>query len=127
MARTTALSRARADLARNLETRVQAMIKDYQSQGEDTGKEFTEERVVQVSRQLTDQSLTGTRVVESFLTKEEPRDHYSLVCIDAKSFGDLVQQMNSLSQTARDALKKRAEAEFSDMDTQLEKSGTEQP
>jgi hypothetical protein len=122
VARTTAISRARADLAGSLETRVKAMIKDYQSQGEDTGKEFTEERVVQVSSQLTDQSLSGTRTVDSFMTNVEPRDFYSLVCVDAKSFGELVQQMNSLSQTARDALKKRAEAEFHDMDQQLDKS-----
>ena len=102
------------------------MIKDYQSQGEDAGKEFTEERVVQVSRQLTDQSLAGTRVVGSFLSKEDPRDFYSLVCIDSKSFGDLVHQMNSLSQQARDALKKRAEAEFLDMDEELEKAKSEE-
>lgn len=124
MARTTSVSRARADLARNLETRVQAMVKDYQSQGEDSGREFSEERITSVSRQLTEQSLVGTRVVESFLRKEEPRDFYTLVCIDAKSFGDVVQQMNSLSQAAREALKKRAEAEFTDMDTQLEKRKT---
>lgn len=119
MARTTAIARARADLAQSLEIRVQAMIKDYQSQGEDAGNEFSEERVVQVSRQLTDKSLAGSKVVANYLSQDDSHELYTMVCIETQAFGDLLREMNSLSPQAREALRLRAEAEFTDMHEHL--------
>ena len=118
LARTAAIGDARSDLARQLKIRVQGMLKTYQAMGEAEGKEFNEEQTTNVSRQIVDTTLVGT------IPKKNARvgkTYYSTVCIDPSAFADAFDQMNNMSQKMRSALKKRAKAEFADLDKQLER------
>ena len=47
-------------LARQLQTKVEGMLKDYQESGEAKEKDFTEELTTRVSRQIVDTTLVGT-------------------------------------------------------------------
>lgn len=113
-----ATSRARRDLAAQLKAKVQGMVKDYSAMGEAEGKEFSEELVTSVGRQIVDQTLVGTRVTNSKLVGSEM---YVNVCLDPATFADAFDKMNELSGKAREALKKRSQAEFADLDAQLAK------
>ena len=113
-----ATSRARRDLAAQLKAKVQGMVKDYAAMGEAEGKEFSEELVTSVGRQVVDQTLVGTRVANAALIGAEM---YVNVCLDPEAFADAFDRMNELDGKARVALKKRAKAEFADLDAQLEK------
>ena len=113
-----ATSRARRDLAAQLKANVQGMVKDYAAMGEAEGKEFSEELVTSVGRQIVDQTLVGTRVANSKLVGSEM---YVNVCLDPATFADAFDKMNELDGKAREALKKRSQAEFADLDAQLAK------
>jgi len=121
MAKTTAEARGRDALARELATKVEGMIKDYQQSGETDGKDFTEELTTQVSRQIVDQTLVGTRTRIAHVSQEEDKQYYALVCLDPEAFAGAFDRMNQLSQKQRAALKARSEAEFKDLDMQLDR------
>ena len=118
LTRKTAVASARKDLAGNLKTRVQGMLKSYQAAGEADGEDFTEELTTDVTRTIVDNTLVGTRTAATKLVAEEL---YAMVCLDPETFADAFDRMNNLSKKARQALKMRAKAEFQDLDTQLEK------
>ena len=46
---------------------------------------------------------------------------YVNVCLDPATFADAFDKMNELDGKAREALKKRSQAEFADLDAQLAK------
>jgi len=118
LARDSAVASARADLARQLKTTTQGMIKKYMAEGEADEKDFSEELTTYVVRDVTEQTLVGTRVAA---TKKIDREIFSMVCLDPETYADAFDRMNRLSEKQRVALKKRARAEFDDMDEQLEK------
>lgn len=118
LARDAAVSRARADLAGYMRTKVEQMIRDYQASGEAEGKDFDEELVKRVSRQITEATLVGTRVAATDISGN---NFFALVCLDLDTFANAIDSMNRLDKRARKALEKRAEAEFKNLDEQLKR------
>ena len=113
-----ATSRARDELARQLETKVKSMIKDYVEEGESNGKDFTEELTQSVSKQVASMSLSGTVARK----KDMMNDHFfTLVCLDIKTFLDTFDKMNQLSEKARQGLRRRADTAFKDLDAEVDK------
>ena len=117
-----ATERARANLAKSIKTTIQEMTKVYVQEGTgmDGGdaQDFAEELNTRVIRSLTDFDILGGTVVKSFVLNNEAQ---VIVCIDTETFADAFDKMKALDQKARAALRKRAKAEFSDMDEQLKK------
>jgi len=121
MAQKTAEERGRDALARQLQTKVQGMIKDYQQSGEAEAKDFTEELTTQVSRQLVDTTLIGTSTRLAHVSDNDPQQYFALVCLQPEAFIGAFEKMNELNGKQRQALKRRAALEFEDLDNQLEK------
>ena len=121
MAQQTAVARGRDALARQLKTKVEGMIKDYQEAGETDAKDFTEELTTQVSRQIVDSTLVGTATKMAHLSQDPQQQYYALVCLDPESFSNAFERMNELNAKQRRALKQRAKQEFKDLDRQLER------
>ena len=121
MAQQTAVARGRDALARQLKTKVEGMIKDYQEAGETDAKDFTEELTTQVSRQIVDSTLVGTATKMAHLSQDPQQQYYALVCLDPESFSNAFDRMNELNAKQRRALKQRAKQEFQDLDRQLER------
>ncbi len=117
-ARDGAVASARADMAKQLEGTVQTMVKRYIREGEVDAKDFSEEDQRSVVRDTAEQTLNGVRVVK---TASAGGQFYAMVCLDPETFGDAFSRMKTLSEKAREGLKKRAEEEFKDMDAQLDK------
>lgn len=118
LARTSAVASARADLSKQLESTVATMVKKYQAEGEADAKDFSEELTTGVIREVSQNTLVGTRVAK---TEVKDNEFYAMVCLDPETFADAFSRMDKLSEKARVALKKRAEEEFKDMDAQIEK------
>jgi hypothetical protein len=118
LTREAAVSSARRDLAKQVQVRMQGMLKDYARQGEAEGREFSEQDQVRVSRDIVDANLSGTRVVKTAMVESEL---YAMVCLDPQGFADQLAAMKTLSAKAQDYLKRRADAEFEELDKQLEK------
>ena len=111
-------SRARDELARQLDVKVKSMIKDYIEEGESNGKDFTEELTQSVSKQVASMSLSGTVAKK----KDMLNGHFfALVCLDIKTFMDTFDKMNQLSEKARNGLRRRAENAFQNLDAEVDK------
>lgn len=123
MARTGAMSRARTEIARSLQTQVEAMLRDYQSTttgGEAFGLAANDEQHVEdVSRQITEMTLSGTELVDSWISRSGT--FYALVSLDVETFQDAVSRMEQLSESVRRAVVDRAEQAFDELDHQLDR------
>ncbi len=118
LSREASTARARTELAKQLEVKVQSIFKDYGAQGEAEGAEFTEELIEKFSREITDQTLVGTRPTRTKLVGEEL---YTEVCFNADSLAAVFEGMDKLSQKQREALASRARRLEASLDAQLDK------
>jgi hypothetical protein len=122
MAQSASSGRARTALARTLETKVNAMVKDYQattSGGAEFGKAANDEQhVVDVSKQITQRTLTGTEVNETWVSATGTL--HSLVCLNVERFKNTVSEMEQLSEHIRRAVVERADRAFDDLDRETQ-------
>jgi hypothetical protein len=117
-----ARARGRTEIARVLDTKVRAMLKDYQATttgGEEFGTAANDEQhLVDVSKQLTDIELTGVEQRDMWISPSGVV--YVLMVYDAEKFKDTVSQMSQLSESVRKAVVERAEASFQELDEAIE-------
>ncbi len=118
LARTTAIGRGRTEIARTLQVKVRAMLKDYAATttgGEEFGTAANDEQhIVDVSKQITDLSLSGTEMTDSWISQNGT--FYALVSLDVEKFSDSVNRMNQLSERVREAVVERADQAFAELD-----------
>lgn len=120
LARTAAMARGRTEIARSLGVKVRSMLKDYQattSGGAEFGEAASDEQhVVDVSKQITDISLTGTEIRDTWISNSGT--YYTLMVLDVEQFEASVHGMKRLSESVRRAITERAEAAFAELDEQ---------
>jgi LPP20 lipoprotein len=116
LANSASEARARTELARSLQTRVKAMMKDYQAatQGGPENKTASEQHIEDVSKQITDTTLSGTRLQETWIS--DSGTVWALVVLDTDSFKDSLTQMKGLDDRERAAIIHRADKAFSELD-----------
>ncbi|NNK48976.1 MAG: hypothetical protein HKP01_08905 [Gemmatimonadetes bacterium] len=118
LARSTAQGRGRTEIARSLELGVESMLKDYQATT--TGGEFfaqaanDEQHVEDVSRQITDLTLTGTRQDDHWIS--DTGTLYVLMALDVDDFKEAVHGMSQLNEDLRKAVEERADDAFRELD-----------
>ncbi len=119
LARSAAEGRARTELARMLQVRVKAMLKDYQAAttGGPDNQSATEQHIEDVSKQVTDMTLSGTRLEDHFVN-EETGTFWALVVLDADAFKDSVSKANTLDERLRAHIVQRADRAFRELDYQ---------
>jgi hypothetical protein len=120
LARSAAEGRARTELARVLQVRVKSMLKDYQSAAQGGPEQATssEQYVEDTSKQITDLTLSGSQVEETFVSKTGT--FWALVVLDADAFKDSLQKSNELNSQVRAAIVERAERSFRQLDQATE-------
>lgn len=116
LARAAAEGRARTELARVLEVRVKSMLKDYQAatQGGPDDATSTEQHIEDTSKQITDVTLSGSRIEETFVSRTGT--FWALVVLDVDAFKDSLQRANQLNSDVRAAIIERAERSFRSLD-----------
>ncbi len=123
LARTTAIGRARTDLSRQLQLKVKSMLKDYQSTttgGENYGTAANDEQhVVDVSKQVTQMTLNGTELKNTWLSKKGTL--FTLVCLNVDKFKNTVSSMSQLDDQVRAAIVERADKAFDELDKETKK------
>lgn len=129
LARTTAVGRARTEIARSLQTKLKAMLKDYQATttggAELAAAAADEQYVVDVSKQITQLSLAGTEQRETWLSPTGTL--FVLVVLDIERFEQSLAQMNDLSEEIRRAVRERARSAFDELDRETESGGPSAP
>jgi len=119
MARDAAANRARVEVARQLETMVAGMIKDYQ-QTAATGAPITEgitdeQYVVNVSRSITTATVNGSEIKSMWVSKTGTV--WALVGVDVDKFLGVVDGMTELDAQTKERLRQAAEREWDELDT----------
>jgi len=116
LARSAAEGRARTELARVLQVRVKSMLKDYQAatQGGPDNETSSEQYIEDTSKQITDVTLSGSQVEETFVS--ETGTFWALVVLDVNAFKDSLQKANELSDAVRAGIIERADRAFQSLD-----------
>jgi hypothetical protein len=116
LARSAAEGRARTELARSLQTRVKAMLKDYQAAttGGPENKTASEQHIEDVSKQITDTTLSGTRLQDTWVS--DSGTFWALVVLDTEAFKDSLKNMKQLDDKVRAAIVERADKSFAELD-----------
>lgn len=121
LARSAAMARGRTEIAYSLGVKVRDMLKDYQATTtggvELADMASDEQHVVDVSRQITNTSLTGTELRGTWMSNSGT--YYALMVLDVEQFEKSVKSMKRLPDTLRDAITQRAEAAFSQQDSRF--------
>jgi len=120
LARTAAEGRGRTEIARSLKLRCKSMLKDYQAavQGGPGNKLNNEQYVTDTSKQVTDMTLSGTRLEDSYVS--DSGTFYALMVLDVDAFRDQVKNMSQLDEQVRQAIVQRAEQSFAELDESTE-------
>jgi hypothetical protein len=110
----SAEGRGRTAIARSLDTKVKAMLKDYQATttgGEEFGEAAADEQhIVDVSKQLTNGTLSGSERRDLWISPAGVV--YALMVLDMEKFQGAVWQMKSLSESVRAHVAQQADKEF---------------
>lgn len=121
MMRSSAMGRGRTEIAKMLELKVQSMLKDYQSTttgGEEFGTAANDEQhIVDVAKQITDTTLTGTEQKDTWVS--DSGTLYVLMCADLNKFRNAVGNMKQLSESVRQAVVERAEKAFDELSKEI--------
>ena len=121
LAKTGAIARGRDALARELQTRVESVIRAYKSEGHDAERGgISDELIVDVSRQSSRAMLRGTRDREVYLSQGKPQVLYALVCYESTQRVAFVKSLDKLPRVHRKSIRQRAEASFAELETLME-------
>jgi hypothetical protein len=115
LARSAAEGRARTQLARSLQVRVKSMLKDYQAatQGGPANDTASEQHVEDVSKQITDLTLSGTRVDQTFVS--DTGTFWALVVLDTQAFKTALNDEH-VDDATRQAILARADRSFAELE-----------
>jgi hypothetical protein len=114
LAKETADNRARADLAKYVDTYTSYLMRDYAAAttAGDFKKSSEEQNVERAVKTFVATHLSGVQVVDRWKDEKSNKTVYSLAKMDLASFKDNVNQMRELNAAARDYVRKNAERAF---------------
>jgi hypothetical protein len=104
-----------------IKVKVKSMLKDYAdvTKGGPGTKLNNEEYIEDVSKQITDTTLSGTRLQETWIS--DSGTWYALMVLDTEAFKDsLKAQSNNLDEKTRAAIVERADKAFAEIDQETE-------
>jgi len=123
LARNAAIANGRNEIARSLEVKVKAMLKQYAATttgGEGYGTSADDEQhIVDVSKQVTNMTLSGTKHVDTWVSPKGTL--FALVVLDVEAFKDSLKQMKQLDEKVKEAIIERADKAFKELDVEIEK------
>lgn len=107
LARNAAMGRGRTEIARYLQVRVKSILTDYQAVKGGANEQVIEEN----SKQITDMSLSGTRMAEYFIAPDGT--YYALVTLGIDEFKSTIAQAPGIEEPIRQTLLENAGKAFS--------------
>jgi hypothetical protein len=110
LARNAAMGRGRTEIARYLQVRVKGILSDYQAVKGGANEQVIEEN----SKQITDMSLSGTRMAEYFIAPDGT--YYALVTLGVDEFKSTIAQAPGIEEPIRQTLIENASKAFSAYD-----------
>ena len=94
------------------------MIKDYQATTGDMTAVGDEQHIVDVSKQITNMTLSGTSLRDTWIS--DTGAYFALVVLDTESFGQALDGMKQLNEKVRKAIIERADKAFRELDKETQ-------
>lgn len=116
LAKTGATARGRDDLARQLQTRVESLMKTYRAEGGEDTKDLNEELLINISQQSSQALLQGTVAKEVFVGSDSPKTLYALVCYEPSQAPSFMKAFEQLPIKHRSSLREKAKASFEELE-----------
>jgi hypothetical protein len=128
LAREAADNRARADLAKYMDTYTAYLMRDYavSTTAGDFTKSSEEQNIERAVKTFVSANLSGVVVVDRWEKEEKTgKTIYSLAKMDLETFKEQVGQMKELNAQTRDYVRKNAEQAFERLQQEEEKRGNQ--
>ena len=119
MARDIAQGRGRTEIAKNLQTDVASMLKDYRARQRKEGKGQTVEDVESVSKLVTDTTVAGAVLKDTWISKNN--NLYALMVMDVEAFKSGLDKIKDLSAEVKEVIRKQANRAHKELDAAVEK------
>jgi len=116
LARSSADTRARTEVATSLNTFISALMRDYQASISDLQRSEEQQLVEQTIRQFTDVNLSGVRITDHWQDASNGT-LYALARLDLEQASQSLEQMNQLNTRTRDYIRANAERAFDRLDS----------
>lgn len=121
--RSTADNRARAEIAKIMETYVAVLSKNYMAStagGADVSQSSEEQHVQETLKSFTEMTLNGAEIIDRW---KDPSDdtQYSLAKLDLTAFKDTLDKAKELNSKVRDYVKANAEKAHDELEKEIEK------
>ncbi len=113
LARNTAMSRGRTEIARYLQIDVKSVLSDYQA----AKGGVVEQQIEDQSIQIAEMTLSGTRMAKYWVGKDGT--YYALMALELEAYSSALQGASNIEPPLRDALVERAKKSFSSRDTEV--------
>ncbi len=128
LANEAADNRARADLAKYMDTYTAYLMRDYAASttAGDFTKSSEEQNVERALKTFVSANLSGVAVVDRWETDDKSgKTVYSLAKMDLETFKDQVGRMKELNAEARDFVRKNAEKAFERLQQEEDRRGNQ--
>jgi hypothetical protein len=116
-AKSFAEASARDDLARQIETRVKSMIKQYNQEGGNESGDISEELSTKAALSLAKQTVNGSVPKQSDIRDQQ---FFTLVCLEPDALTNAINNMRVLKGAQRKALARRAEQAHEELSEAME-------
>jgi hypothetical protein len=115
MRRSTSDSRARAEIAKTLDTYVAVLNKDYQASttAGDMSASSEEQHVQQALKTYSQMELSGVVIIDHWLDNDGTE--YALAQLEMASFKDNLDKMKELNARVREAVRANADKAFDEL------------
>ena len=126
LARESADNRARADLAKYMDTYTSYLMRDYAASttAGDFTKSSEEQNIERALKTFVSTSLSGVAVVDRWEKEEKSgKTIYALAKMDLETFKEQIDRMKELNAQARDFVRKNAEQAFDRLQQEEDKRG----
>ena len=112
------MGRGRTEIARYLQVRVKSILTDYQA----AKGGLTEQVIEDNSKQITDMTLSGTRMAEYWIAPDGT--YYALMTLGLEEFKSSIQQAPNIQEPIRQAVLASAGKAFSVRNERTGSNGT---
>ena len=121
MRRSTSDSRARAEIAKTLDTFVSVLNKDYMASttAGDMSASSEEQHVEQALKTYSNMELSGVSIVDHWVDNDGTE--YALAQLDMEQFKNGMDKMKELNAKVRDAVRANADKAFDELDAEQAK------
>ena len=118
MRRSTSDSRARAEIAKTLDTYVSVLNKDYQASttAGDMSASSEEQHVEQALKTYSNMELSGVSIVDHWVDNDGTE--YALAQLDMEQFKSGMEKMKELNAKVRDAVRANADKAFDELNAE---------